>query len=459
MKPTNQKAAKLKILLVDDDPGLLELLTIRLEAANYKIVVASSAEKAIKQLDILRPNLVISDIRMSGMDGMALFEHIRKTVPSLPVIILTAYGSIPDAVAAIQRGVFGYLAKPFDSRALLTQVESALKLAPAITDVETEQPSWRKKIITRSTVMEDVLAKAELVAKGDASVLLYGESGVGKELFARAIHNASNRSEASFVAVNCAAIPEQLLESELFGYVKGAFAGADSNQKGLFQMAEGGTLFLDEISDMSLLLQVKFFRALKEDQVRPLGSPEVIPTNIRIISATHSDLKEKISEGLFREDLYYRLHVVALTIPALSERREDIALLANYFVHLFSDKYQKNINGFAPDAMQAMVSASWPGNVRQLINIVEQCVVLSTIPLISSKLIHDAMQIEETQSISFENARKSFERDYLVRLLKTTMGNVSKAAILAKRNRTEFYKLLQRHQIDFSSFKQSDKVM
>ena len=447
---------KPKILIVDDDPDLLELLVIRLNAAGYKTEAVQSAEAALNYLDVSRPQLVISDMQMSGMDGMQLFDHIHRTLPTLPVIILTAHGTIPDAVAAVQRGVFGYLAKPFDSKTLLANISQALRLAPGGSQQkEVLQASWRKNIITQSAVMEDLLTKAGLVAEGDASVLIYGESGVGKELFAHAIHDASKRCNHPFVAINCAAIPEQLLESELFGHVKGAFTGAVRDHKGLFQLAEGGTVFLDEIGDMPLLLQVKLLRVLQERQVRPVGSTQALTVDVRIISATHRDLKAEIAAGTFREDLYYRLDVVALTLPALSQRREDIPLLTKYFLSTFSEKYNKNINGFAPEAMEMLVSASWPGNVRQLMNVVERCVALSTAPLISPVLVYDAMHHEEEHLVSFEDARKSFERDYLVRVLKITGGNVTQAARLAKRNRTEFYKLLQRYQLDPSVFKQA----
>ena len=283
---------KHKILVVDDDPNILELLTIRLDAAGYETITANSAEEAINYLDISRPQLVISDVQMSGMDGMALFEHIHRMMPTLPVIILTAFGNIPDAVNAVQRGVFGYLSKPFDKETLLSQISQAIKLAPATTsEFEVSQEPWRNEIITQSAAMEDILTKVGLVAKGDASVMLYGESGVGKELFAQAVHRASNRCDKPFVPVNCAAIPEHLLESELFGYVKGAFTGAAQDHAGLFRMAEGGTLFLDEIGDMPLLLQVKLLRALQERQIRPVGATEIIPIDVRIISATHRHLK------------------------------------------------------------------------------------------------------------------------------------------------------------------------
>lgn len=446
---------KHKILLVDDDVDILELLSIRLIAVGYETHTVTSAEEALNYLDISRPHLVISDMQMSGMDGMALFENIHRMIPTLPVIILTAYGTIPDAVSAVQRGVFGYLAKPFDSKTLLNQIMQALKHSTHTSiSCESTQNSWRKNIITQSAVMQDILTKAELVAKGDASVLLYGESGVGKELFAHAIHEASNRRNEPFVAINCAAIPEQLLESELFGHAKGAFTGAMHDHKGLFQLSDGGTLFLDEIGDMPLFLQVKLLRAIQERQVRPVGAVQTISVNTRIISATHRNLKTEISEGNFREDLYYRLDVVDLVIPPLSQRREDITLLANHFLQYFAEKYERDINGFSPEAMHMLVSAPWPGNVRQLMNIVEQCVVLSTVSLISPTLVYDAMHQEETQLISLEEAKRIFERDYLVRVLKITAGNVTQAARIAKRNRTEFYKLLHKHQLDSAIFKQ-----
>ena len=440
-----------KILIVDDDADILQLLSMRLTAAGFEVETADCAEAAVNRLDLSRPQLVITDMRMKEMDGMALFEHIHRTMPALPVIILTAHGTIPDAVAATQRGVFGYLTKPFDSAVLLDQVKKALRVSAGAAP---RQSDWRANIITQSPIVEDLLARAQLVAQSDASVVIRGESGTGKELLARAIHNASRRSGKPFVAINCAAIPEQLLESELFGYVKGAFTGATRDHKGLFQVAEGGTIFLDEIGDMPLLLQSKLLRVLQERQVTPVGSTQAIPLNVRIISATHRDLKEEVASSRFREDIYYRLNVVELSIPPLSGRREDIPALANHFLATLAEKYHKNINGFSPEAMEILVSAPWPGNVRQLLNVVEQSVALCTSPLISPVLVQKAIH-EEGQITSLEDARKRFERDYLIRVLKITEGNVTQAARLSKRNRTEFYKLLQKHQLDPSEFKQA----
>lgn len=445
-----------KILIVDDDPDLLRLLAIRLNAAGYQVIEAGSAESALAQLSVSRPQLVITDLRMGKMDGMALFDAVHRANPALPVLILTAHGSIPDAVAATKRGVFGYLTKPFDGRTLLAEVEKALSLSGAARAESAPEADgeWRREIITRSQVMEDLLAKAKLVAVNDASVCVYGDSGTGKEVLARAIHKASPRGKQRFLAINCGAIPEQLLESELFGHVKGSFTGATRDNKGLFQAADGGTLFLDEIGDMPVPLQVKLLRVLQDRRVRSIGATQGTPVDVRIISATHRNLQAEIAAGNFREDLYYRLNVVVLKLPALAERREDIPLLATYFLTLLAEKYGKKINGIAPEATELLVTSSWPGNIRQLFNVVEQAVALSTGSIISPALVQSAIHRQVDELSSFDDARRRFEQDYLAQLLKITSGNVSRAARLAKRNRTEFYKLLQRHHLDPSLFKQ-----
>lgn len=444
-----------KILTVDDDPDILKLLGMRLKAAGYQVVEAKSGEEALTQIAVSRPVLVISDLRMPGMDGMALFEAIQQTDPALPVIMLTAHGSIPEAVEATQRGVFGFLTKPFDSKLLLQQVEAALRISSGKNNgaKSRDNEDWRRDIVTRSPQMENLLGQAKLMAVSDASVFIQGESGTGKELLARAIHRASPRHNKPFIAINCGAIPEALLESELFGHSKGAFTGALRDHKGLFQTADGGTLLLDEIGDMPMALQVKLLRALQERVIRPVGSSTSFPVDVRVISATHRNLAEEMKSGRFREDLYYRINVVGLEIPALSARREDIPLLANNFLSALNDKYNKKLNGFAPEAMELLISAPWPGNVRQLQNIVEQTVVLSTTPLIPSSLVQKALQDDIGGIVPFETARKNFEREYLVRLLKATNGSVTQAARLAQRNRTEFYKLLQRHELTPALFK------
>ena len=453
--------AEQRILTVDDDPDILKLLGMRLQAAGYQVVSAKNAEEALAQIALSRPALVISDLRMPGMDGLALFDAIHLADPALPVILLTAHGSIPEAVDATQRGVFGFLTKPFDSKSLLQQVEAALRMGAgthANTSTSADQV-WRQTIVTRSPQMENLLGQAKLMAASDASVLIQGESGTGKELLARAIHQASPRHAQPFIPINCGAIPEALLESELFGHSKGAFTGALREHKGLFQSADGGTLFLDEIGDMPLPLQVKLLRVLQERVVRPVGSNASIPINVRVISATHRNLGDEMKAGRFREDLYYRINVVGLEIPALAARREDISLLANNFLQLLSKKYGKKLNGFSPDAMELLIAAPWPGNVRQLQNIVEQTVVLSTTPLVPATLVQKALQDDIGSIMSFETARKNFERDYLIKLLKATNGSVTQASRLAQRNRTEFYKLLQRHQLTPALFKNGSPVV
>ncbi|MGH8745616.1 MAG: sigma 54-interacting transcriptional regulator, partial [Burkholderiales bacterium] len=414
-----------KILLVDDDKDLLQLIAMRLGAAGYSVSSADSGESALASVTFSRPELVITDLRMHGMDGMALFDAIHRDAPSLPVVILTAHGTIPEAVAATRRGVFSFLTKPFDGKVLLDTVADALRLSSAPAGGGGE--SWRAEIITRSPAMEDLLAQAKRVAVSDASVCVYGPSGTGKELLAHAIHNASRRAAGPFVAVNCSAIPEGLIESELFGHRKGSFTGATQDRRGLFQAAEGGTLFLDEIGDMPVAPQVKLLRALEERVVRPVGSNDAIAVDVRIISATHRRLEERIAAGEFREDLYYRLNVVKLTLPALIERREDIPLLANHFLERLVARYGRRRLGFSPEAMELLVSASWPGNVRQLLNVVEQSVALTATDVVQASLVRQAIDSRDSTLTPLDEARRAFERDYLVRILKITSGNVTQA--------------------------------
>jgi two-component system response regulator GlrR len=440
---------KRRVLIVDDDPKQLRLLGLRLVNEGYLVAEAKSGEQALAQLGAGLPELIITDVRMGGMDGLQLFEAVHRRHPTLPVIILTAHGSIPDAVAATRRGVFGYLAKPFEAKDLMREVERALALAAP----EGGAAGWRGEIVTRSPAMEAVLADAQLVAAGDASVLITGASGTGKELLARAIHTASPRHGRPLVALNCGALPEPLLESELFGHVKGAFTGAIRDHAGLFQSARGGTLFLDEIGDMPLALQVKLLRALQERQVRPVGATQSVEVDVRIVSATHRSLGEEIAAGRVREDLYYRLNVVSLELPPLAARREDVPVLAAHFLARLAARYGKPLAGMAPEALQLLVAAPWPGNVRQLHNVIEKCVALSTGTLLSAALVQRALAARGEELEAFDDARREFEREYLTRILRITDGNVTQAAKLAKRNRSDFYSLLARHQLDPAAFK------
>ncbi|QDK17518.1 two-component system response regulator GlrR [Leclercia adecarboxylata] len=444
---TSRKPAHL--LLVDDDPGLLKLLGMRLVSEGYSVVTAESGQEGLKVLGREKVDLVISDLRMDEMDGMQLFTEIQKLQPGMPVIILTAHGSIPDAVAATQQGVFSFLTKPVDKDALYKAIDDALEHAAPPGD-----ETWRETIVTRSPIMLRLLEQARMVAQSDVSVLINGQSGTGKEILAQAIHNASPRGKNAFIAINCGALPEQLLESELFGHARGAFTGAVSSREGLFQAAEGGTLFLDEIGDMPAPLQVKLLRVLQERKVRPLGSNRDIDINVRIISATHRDLPKAMARNEFREDLFYRLNVVNLKIPALAERAEDIPLLATQLLRQSAERHKPFVRAFSTDAMKRLMTASWPGNVRQLVNVIEQCVALTSSPVIGDALVDQALEGENTALPTFVEARNQFELNYLRKLLQITKGNVTHAARMAGRNRTEFYKLLSRHELEANDFKE-----
>ncbi len=437
------------LLLVDDDPGLLKLLGMRLTSEGFRVTTAESGHEALRLLTKEKADLVISDLRMDEMDGMALFAEIQKQHPGMPVIILTAHGSIPDAVAATQQGVFSFLTKPVDRDALYSAIDDALALSTPAIDGQ-----WSEKIVTRSPLMLRLLEQTKMVAQSDVSILINGQSGTGKEVLAQAIHRASPRAKKPFIAINCGALPEQLLESELFGHAKGAFTGAVSSREGLFLAAQGGTLFLDEIGDMPMALQVKLLRVLQERKVRPLGSNRNIDIDVRIISATHRDLPKAMQRHEFREDLYYRLNVVNLKIPSLNERSEDIPLLANHLLRESAKRHKPFVRSFSTNAMKCLMAASWPGNVRQLVNVIEQCVALTMTPVISDALVSQALEGENTVLPTFVEARGQFELNYLRKLLQITKGNVTHAARMAGRNRTEFYKLLARHELDANDFKE-----
>lgn len=437
-----------RILLVDDDENLLRLMTIRLQGEGYQVSTAEGGKEALKLLNTQTFDVVLSDLRMPGLDGLSLFEEIVALRRDVPVILMTAHGTIQDAVEATQRGVFGFLTKPIDHEALREQLVKAISQRKGA-----QTGAWSEQIITRSMQMEQLLDQAYRVAQRDVSVLISGASGTGKELLAKALHNASGRSSKQFVAINCGALPENLLESELFGHAKGAFTGAVNEHHGLFREADGGTLFLDEIGDMPISLQVKLLRALQEQQIRPVGSSKQIPVNVRIISATHKDLAKEMAEHNFREDLYYRLNVVNLTLPTLRERSEDIPLLARHLLAQSAERHNVNVSRFSDDAMQLLATAPWPGNVRQLVNVVEQCVALTQTSVIASHLVEQALSASEQKWPTLTEARDAFEQSYLLKLLKMTDGNVTRAAELAGRNRTDMHKLMKKHDLHSADFK------
>ena len=440
------------VLLVDDDPDLRQLLAIRLRSAGYAPITAASGAEALGSLAASRPAAVITDLRMDGMDGLSLFERIRAQDPALPVIILTAHGTIPDAVDATQRGVFGFLTKPFEASELLALLARAVALQPAPpAAAAAPTDAWRADILTASPRMLALLSEAALVARSQASVLIRGESGTGKELLARAIHRASPRQHGPFVAINCAAIPETLLESELFGHARGAFTGAAQAQTGLFQQAHGGTLFLDEIGDMPLPLQVKLLRVLQEREFQRLGSSETVRVDIRVIAASNADLVERIRQGRFREDLYYRLNVVPLHMPPLRERAADIPLLVDHFLMKVCRREGLPLKQVRAAALERLIRYDWPGNVRQLENAVEMAVALSgerrmleaaDFPLPSSlpraPLANEAAPVVALpeNGLDYEQVVSAFERNLLEQALRRAGGNKKRAADLLRLKRT-----------------------
>jgi two-component system response regulator GlrR len=453
-----------KILVVDDDHGLLTLMKIRLEGAGYRVTLAAGGTDALALAEDQGPELAILDLKMDGMDGITLLEHLQRRHAGFPVIILTAHGTIASAVEATKKGAYDYLPKPFDAKDLLHRIEKALEMRRLRGELErlrtlVEERYHFDHIITSSEKMQQILRQVAQLAATDSTVCLYGQSGTGKELIAKALHVASRRAACPFVAINCGAIPEGLLENELFGHVKGAFTGADQPKKGLIQQADSGTLFLDEIGELPPALQVKFLRVLQEREYYPVGAVSPVKVDLRLLVATNQNLEEAVKVGKFREDLYYRIHVVPIFLPALRERPEDIPLLAQHFLQRFSRAMEKEMRGFTPEALQELMGYDWPGNVRELANVVERAVALTPTNLITPDLLLLGNSKSATDTprlgglLTLRETREQCERTYIVRVLTTVKGNVSRAAEVAGKDRAEFYKLLRKYSIDPASFK------
>ncbi len=448
-KPDTPADSKGTVLIVDDDQDMLKLLTRWLEDGGYQAVAADSGNVALTQLSKTRPDIVVTDLYMEEMDGLTLVTRVHADNPLTPVIMLSGQAEIPDAVRATHLGTSAFLTKPVAKDQLLEEIDRHIRpRRRAATD-----GSFGASIIYASEVMAELLEQADLVAQGDVTVFISGETGTGKEVLARAIHDASPRAAHPFIGVNCGAIPDQLLESELFGHEKGAFTGANTKHEGLFVAASGGTLFLDEVGDMPLDLQVKLLRVLQDFEVRPVGSTRSLPVNVRIISATHNNLEELVKAGEFREDLYYRLNVVPLTMPRLADRPSDIPLLLDHFLALQADKTGAKRKRFAPDALAYLSAASWPGNIRQLVNAVELCTTLNKGDIIPLAMAQRALREEPVVIKTLKDAKAEFERNYLVSVLRIAEGNVANAARIAGRNRTEFYKLLNQYELEPGEFR------
>ncbi|MCJ7546715.1 MAG: sigma-54 dependent transcriptional regulator [Deltaproteobacteria bacterium] len=376
-----EKGDKGHILVVDDEPSMRTTLSILLKREGYQVSLAGSGAEALPLLAPGEYDMILTDLKMEGMDGIELLRHIKAVDPQAEVLIFTAYGTIASAVEAMKLGAYDYIGKPFDEEELLLKVARALERKALVREVrdlrqELRGQEGQGRIIAASKEMRAVLTKIDQVAPTDATVLIEGESGTGKELVARAIHRKSGRSDRLFIPINCSTFPDTLLESELFGYEKGAFTGADKGRKGLFEAAHTGTLFLDEIADMPLPLQGRLLRALQEGEVRRLGSTQPIRVDVRIVTATNKRVDSLVAQGTLRDDLFYRLNVVRISIPPLQERPDDIIPLAQHFLEVYKKRTKKEIAGFAPDAAQAMLAHPWPGNVRELENAVERGVIL-----------------------------------------------------------------------------------
>jgi two-component system response regulator HydG len=427
-----EQASRGHILVVDDEPSMRTTLSILLKKEGYQVSQAGDGIEALKMLEGAQYDMVLTDLKMEGTNGMDLLRQVKAADPQTEVLIFTAYGTVTSAVEAMKLGAYDYIGKPFDEEELLLKVGRALErkaLVREIQDLRAELKGQQRmgEIIAASKEMKEVLTKVAQVAPTDAAVLIEGESGTGKELVARAIHLGSPRRDRPFIPINCSAFPETLLESELFGYEKGAFTGAEKVRKGLFEAAHQGTLFLDEIGDMPRSLQGKLLRTLQEGEVRRLGSTDPIKVQVRIVTATNQQIETLVAQGILRDDLFYRLNVVRISIPPLRQRRDDIVPLAHHFLEIYRKRAQKEITGFAPEAIQAMLDHPWPGNVRELENAVERGVILARSSSITPQDLSLGLPLREGGS-GGTTTLKELERHHILSVLERHGGNQARAA-------------------------------
>jgi len=442
-----------KILVVDDDINIVEVIKMRLESAGYAVATALSCEQALTEARKEPFNLTITDLKMSDKNGIKLMEELLLIDPEMPVIILTAHGSIENAVEAIKKGAYSYLTKPFDQKELILQIKNALDKQKLTHQLKNLQAIIQEKfsfdnIIGKSREMRMLYEKISRIAKTDSTVHIYGESGTGKELVAKAIHCSSQRAEEPFIVASCGAIPETLIENELFGHMKGSYTDAHESKKGLFAQADKGTIFLDEIGETPPSFQVKLLRVLQEQEFKPIGSECSIKINVRVIVATNRDLQREVAEGKFREDLFYRVNVIPIYLPPLRDRREDIPLLADYFLKKYSRKSDREIGGFTSSAIRKLMLYDWPGNVRELENKIEYAVAMCTKTKIDSKdiFLSPGARIKKTRP--FKMAKEEFEKEYLVHLLKINKGHMVNVAKMADKGRSDLYYLIKKHGIN-----------
>ena len=422
--------AKIDILVVDDDVSHCTILQALLRGWGYDVALAYSGRAALEQVREHVFDLVLCDVRMAEMDGIETLKEIKTLNPAIPVLIMTAFSSVETAVEALKTGAQDYLIKPLDFDNLQTTLENALAHTRASAS---ELPSVSASQFGRggeSPAMQQLLSEIAMVAPSDATVLIHGDSGTGKELVARALHACSERSDKPLVTLNCAALNESLLESELFGHEKGAFTGADKRREGRFVEADGGTLFLDEIGDISPMMQVRLLRAIQEREVQRVGSNQTISVDVRLIAATHRDLAQEVQAGRFRQDLYYRLNVVTIETPSLRQRREDIPLLADHFRQQFAERNRKAVKGFTPRAMDLLIHYDWPGNIRELENAIERSVVLLTGEYISERELPLAIASQPLPLMTEQAIQPlvEVEKEVILAALEKTGGNKTEAA-------------------------------
>ncbi|MEZ4599895.1 MAG: sigma-54 dependent transcriptional regulator [Syntrophotaleaceae bacterium] len=464
---------KNRILLIDDEEGMCRMMEAVLTDSGYGVEYNTRSYEAV---DSFRPgqfDLVVTDIKMPGMDGLEVLQRLKEKDPQLPVIIISAYATVETAIQALRRGAHDMVTKPFEPEELIYRVKNALKhnqLIKENTELREELQGRFDfgRIVGSSPQLQKVLEMVKKLAIRDTSVLITGESGTGKELVAQAIHYNSQRRDRKYLAINCGALPESVLESELFGYKKGAFTGANENRKGLLEEADGGTLFLDEVGNLPLNVQKTLLRFLQEQEFRRIGDNASIKVNVRIISATNADLEKGCKTGEFREDLFYRLNVVNIHMPPLRERRDDILLLAAHFIREQNQQFGTQVKGFTPEASKAIHEYFWPGNIRQLKNVIEACMAMEsgvylTLPVLSQFIDLDGDRNDaepqlhagfgsDIMDYDYSNSLARFERDYLKRLLKDSQGNVEAAAKASGMNMATIYRKMKKYGVDKADF-------
>lgn len=453
-----QSRVSARILVVDDDLTILDVLRIRLEIAGHIVTVTDNEQEALQLVKQECFDMALIDLQLKHSDGITIMQELQLACPDMPVIIMTAYSSIETAVKAMQNGAFNYVLKPFNSQDLLLQLDRAVEKSRLSAEVKRLREFSSQKfsihgIVAQSAAMQAVIEQVRRVAGIDSTVYIQGESGTGKELIAKALHMESPRCNEPFLAINCAAIPETLLESELFGYEKGAFTGAVRKSKGIFERANRGTIFLDEIGDMPLSLQAKLLRVIQERQFFPIGSESSMDVDVRIIVATNKDLEEEVKKATFREDLFYRIHVVPIVLPPLRERKDDIPPLVFHFLAEFGERMNKKGLHITPSAFRKLAAYDWPGNVRELGNVIEYAAAMCDSDVISDDLILRSREVPDAVLLPLKEAREQFEREYLTNLLQITRGNVTEAARLADRYRADLYLLLKKYSIKPETFK------